>query len=257
MKLHPVSLCLFVMAALLLTSCSDDDNGDGLLELDPGEFPLEEAMSGEIPVMSILIEEFEEELYNIISINVSEDHDEISLDINGNEVELQIFAGFYVAEDVDIVPEEEISFNLQIDGDSRSGELEIPALLHGEIPDEFDLNSDFIMEWTIADDPSLFVASLILEIQTDFEDFTNVLDGNERSHTFSQSLYSDVSEEDLTQVESVISAISYKVIDNMLFMAGSEKYRLYSGSTLGKMQEDEEDETSARYERRTRPLIQR
>ncbi len=226
-KMNPFKtiLSLLLILSLTVVACSDDsdDNGE---DVDPSDFPLEALLNEEQSFMIVAVEEFGEEFDAYMSMMILEDHDNVTLKIDGNDVSLSSFFGFYFA-DLDLMPEQSFSFELTVDGNSRSGSLSIPAVVQGTFPSEFDLSSDYSLSWTTSSDPTGFIAFLQIELEDDWIDQGNMLSGSERSHTFNRGIYSGLSEDDIWYVDVGVLSMNFTIKDNMIFLAGFDAYQDY------------------------------
>lgn len=217
-----------VMFSLFLFSCSSSSNSseDGENGEDISGIPIERLMGEDISFMFVTLEEYEEDLDAYVMLNIIEDHENTSLKINGNPVQLENWFGFYFSE-LEITPAQDMNFELEIDDNSYSGSLTMPGMLHAAFPSNFDLESNYSYSWEIDQDPASFVAWLDMDTDEEWVEKADVLPGNTRSHTFESSVYSHLSEDDLWYVDVGVSAIDYDVRENIVFIASFDKYHEY------------------------------
>lgn len=222
-------LSMMLILSLTLFSCSssssdDDDQGQG-----PSDLPIDRLLSEDISFMVVTVEVFDDELETFLLMFIKEDHQNVTLQINGSEVEMGKMFGYYFG-DANVAPGESFTYSLNVDGNTRSGSLQIPASVEASFPPEFDLGSDFSYSWTTSSDPEGFLAFLFIEHEEDGIEQADLLNGNQRSHTFSRNIYSGLSEEDLWYVDASISAINFNIHDDMVFLGGFEDIHEYEFS---------------------------
>ena len=226
MKKCNTVLSMMLVLSLMVFACdkksSDDDNGG----LGPSDLPFDELMSEEISFMIASVEIFDGELETFLMMFIKENHQNVTLQINGNEVETGKLFGYYFAE-ANLAPGQSFTYSLNVDGKTRSGSLEIPAAVQASFPPEFDLGSDYSYSWTTSSDPGVFVAFLDIDHDEDWIEQADLLNGNQRSHTFNRSLYSGLTEEEIWYIDVGIGAINFNVQDEMVFIGGFETHQEY------------------------------
>jgi hypothetical protein len=158
---------------------------------------------------------------------LKDDHESASVIIDGNEVEMSSFLNYYFGE-LDLVPGQNVSYEVIVDGSGKEGTLEVPELIQASFPESFDLSADFTVSWSINSDPSLFIAFLDIELDDDWVESGTILEGNRRSHTFSSELYAGLSEDDIWYIDTGVAAIDYKYENEMVFLATTDAYHEYS-----------------------------
>jgi hypothetical protein len=238
---HTFKFCLTLVTAVIFSACSsgsDSDNGNGNDDPPPSDFPFEAIMNEEVSFLALSIEAYGDDFEAYFMMYIKEDHESVTVAIDGNEVEMDSFLNYYFAE-VDLVPGQNVAYEVVVDGSAREGDLEVPELLQAEFPESFDLSADFTVSWSINSDPSLFIAHLDIELEDDWVESGNVLQGNSRSHTFSSELYAGLSEEDIWYIDTGIAAIDYKHENDMVFLATTDAYHEYSFNSqfISKMRE--------------------
>ena len=134
--------------------------------------------------------------------------------------------GYYFG-DVNLAPGQSFTYSLNVDGNTRSGSLQIPTTVQASFPSEFDLSSDYSYSLTISRDPGAFVAFLDIDHDEDWIEQADLLNGNQRSHTFNRSLYSGLTEEEIWYIDVGISAINFNVQNDMVFIGGFESHHNY------------------------------
>ncbi len=219
----PILLLLSLLLLASLTACSDDDkDDDGSLS----DLPFEELMNNEISFMGFFVDEWMDEIETEVTIFILEEHESVSLTLNGDEIELESFFGFYYAE-TDYTPGSSVEYNLTVDGNSTSGSITIANIPNGNFPEEFNLNADYSFSWTIASNPQAFVAEISIEDDEDWYDTIVELPGSARNHTFSRDIYSSFDEDDLWYIDAGITAVNFEVNGNMLILSGAGSYETY------------------------------
>jgi hypothetical protein len=217
-------LSLLLILSLTITACSDDDDDNG--QTDMTEFPLEGLLNENTSFLIIAVEEWGEEFDAYMTMLVMENHENVSLQINGNAVSLSSFGRYYFS-DLDLMPGQNFSYELRIDNNVRSGSLAIPAVVQANFPDEFNLSSSYTMSWTTSADPTSFIAFLQIELEDDWIDNGTLLAGSARSHTFNSSIYSGLSEDDIWYIDVGVLGMNYDIKDNMVIMAAFDVYEEY------------------------------
>ncbi len=216
---------LFVAPSLLLFGCRDSNNGDDYPP-DLSDFPFEELMTGTVSSALISLDEYDGDIESYLIINIIEDHETVTFSIDGNPVDLVGFGGSYFGEP-DLTPAQTFSFELVIDGSTTSGSLTLPGLLQADFPAEFNFNSDYNFSWSIEDDPNHFIPYLDVDYEDDFIYEVELLSGSQRSHTFSQAIYSGLSWDQVWDVEAGVLAINYQNLDGIFFAGAFDRYKWY------------------------------
>ena len=212
----------FVFISCSSSSSNDNEEGSG----NPSDLPLENLMRQDISFMVVTIEEFEEDLDAYVMINTTENYESVSLKINGNQVQLESWFGFYFA-DLELTPAQQIDFELEADDNSYSGSLTIPGLVQASFPTNFDLSSSYSFSWEIDQDPPSFIAWLDIDTDDEWVEKADLLGGDARSHTFDSSIYSHLSEDDVWYIDVGVSAIDFDIRDDFVFVASIDHYHEY------------------------------
>lgn len=218
-------LCMMVVLSVLLLACKDSkkDSDD---TSNPVNFPLQQVMEENISMMTITVDVYYETAVGYLFMYIKENHDMVSLKVNGNDIEIEGFMGFYYG-DVDISPGETITYELMVDNKARNGSLKIPDMINVSFPEQFNLNADFSLSWTTASDPASFLVGLDIETDEDWIDDFQLLEGNKRSHNFSRSMYSGLSEEEIWYLVASVRAFDFDVKDEMVMMATVDSEKDY------------------------------
>lgn len=222
MKYTKTILSMLLILSLAVFACSDDDDDNGT----PGDFPFEAVMSESTSFLIISVEEWDDRFEANVSMLVMEDHQQASLSVNGNEVELFGYMGYYFGE-LELMPGQSFSYQIRVDGSTRSGELAIPDVIRADFPDEFNLSSNFSFSWTTSSDPSAFIAFLEVDLDDDWVEHMEMLAGSARSHSFNRNLYSGLSEDDIWYVDVGVWGMNYDIKDDMVIIAGFDAYEKY------------------------------
>ncbi len=225
-------LSLLLILSLTVFACSKDDDDDNG-ELDPGEFPLEGLLNENTSFLILAVEEWDDEFDAYMTMLIVENHQTATLKIDGNDIALSSFGNYYFAE-LDLMPGQSFSYELRVDGNTRSGSLAIPAVIQANFPDEFNLSSNYTMSWTTSADPTGFIAFLQIELDDDWIDSGALLSGSTRSHTFNSSIYSGLSEDDIWYIDVGVLGMNYDMKDGMVIMAAYDVYEeYYYGNDFG------------------------
>ncbi len=222
-------LSIFLLLSFFLFSCDNGNDNGARSDTDAADFPFEKIMSEEISTMFLSLQKYEEEIFAYINMHIQEEHENVILKIDGNDIQMEGWEGYYYGYLEEIAPEQQITYELDIDGNKREGSLELPSVIHATFQDEFDLSADYTISWEIARDPTLFVAWMDVEMEEEADGVhdINILAGNQRNHTFSQNLYSGVSEESIWYIGLGITALDFELKDDMVFLATFERYHDY------------------------------
>jgi hypothetical protein len=232
-------LSMLLILSLTVFACSKDDDDDNG-QLDPGEFPLEGLLNETTSFLIMAVEEWDGEFEAYLSMLILENHQSATLKINGNDINLSGFGSFYFAE-LDLMPGQSFTYELRVDNNTRSGSLAIPAVVQGNFPANFNLASNYTMNWTTSADPTGFVAFLQIELDDDWIDNGAMLAGSARSHTFNSNIYSGLSEEDIWYIDVGVLAINYDMKDGMVIMAAFDEYEeYYFGNGFGYRQAEKQ-----------------
>ena len=217
---------MLLILSLTVFACSDDDDDNGNGGLDPGEFPLDGLMNENVSFLIMSVEEWDGEFDAYLSMIIVENHQTVTLQIDGNNVSLSSFGRYYFA-DLDLLPGQSFTYALQVDGNTRSGSLSIPSVIQANFPDDFDLSSNYTMSWTTSADPTGFIAFLQIELDDDWIDNGMLLAGNTRNHTFNRNIYSGLSEDDIWYIDVGVLGMNYEIKDDFVIMAGFDAYEEY------------------------------
>lgn len=223
MKYFATRFIFILIVTVALVSCKSGKK-DGSSELS--DFPLEGLLNEMVSAMFMTVEVFEEEIESFLMIMIQENHQNVTLTINGNPVTLEGFMGFYFG-DVNLTPGQNVSYNLTIDGTSRSGSLKVPNAIQGNFPAEFNLNADFPISWTSTSDPGGFLAYLDIEYEDDWIESFELLNGSRRNHTFNRNIYSGLNVEEIWWIDAGVSAMNFEMKSDMLIAATYDVYEEY------------------------------
>ena len=236
MTQYSTKLIIILILPIFFFACSSDKDENG--ELAPSDFPIEEIMQEDVSFMVLSLEKYDEELEVFLIMYLKESPQDVTVKIAGNTISLEGFQNYYFAA-IDLVPGQDISYELEIDNKNISGSLSVPDLIQGSFPESFDLDSDYTFSWTTSEDPTIFVAFLEIELDDDWIESGIVLQGNSRNHSFSKDNYSGLSEEEIWYVEAGVAAIDFEIRDDMVFIASTSDYQEYDffENFMSKMEE--------------------
>ncbi len=244
MKITALKLLLCLSLGFLVLSCGSSSNNDGDESPDFSDLPFDALLDGSVSYAIITLDEYDGDFEAYVIINIIEDHESVTMSIDGTSVELFGFGGSYFG-DADLTPAQNLSLELTVDGSSTTGSITLPDMLQTSFPSEFDFNSDFTISWSIEDDPDYFVTQIDIDYDDDPVFDINLLNGNQRSHTFSQSIYSGLSWDDVWEVDVGVTAMNSQIIDGIVFIGAFDRYKWYP---------DDEEEQFARIEERAMPF---
>lgn len=216
-------LSLLLVFSLLFVSCSKDKEKER--ELGAVDFPFEAVMQFEVSLMMISVQRLEGEFRAFLVIFLLDDHQTVALKINGNNVALDQTSGSY-SSILDLLPGQNITYELNIDGKKRSGSLAIPDAIQASFSPEFNLETDYSLSW-ITDDPTGFITFLDINLFDDWVTNAVFMNGTHRSYTFSRNMYSDLTEDEIDFIDVGVLGINFDIKDDMVFMAGFEDYKVY------------------------------
>ncbi|TVQ73319.1 MAG: hypothetical protein EA363_03330 [Balneolaceae bacterium] len=217
-----------LILSLSVFACSDDNDENGLPDVDLSEFPIQGFLDWDTSFMLIAVEEDSDGFFAYMRLLITENHDVLSLQINGNNIQISASEGFYNA-GLDLVPGQEFTYRLRIDDNIRTGKLAVPEPIRGTFPQSFNLSANYTMSWTTPSDPAGYVALLQigLDLDDDWLDHGQLLQGSARSHTFSSSIYSGLGEDDVWYIDAGVLGMNFDINDDMLIMAAFDEYEVY------------------------------
>jgi len=222
-------LSLLLILSLSVFACSDDNDEFDAPDVDLSDFPLQGFVDKDISFMLIAVEEDVEGFYAYMTLLIRENHEVFSLQIDGNNIEEISFSqGFYSA-GLDLVPGQEFTYRLNIDDNIRTGRLTVPEVIRGNFPQSFNLSANYDMSWTTSSDPAGYVALLQIGLDLDDEwlDHGQLLNGSARNHTFSSNIYSGITEDDVWYIDAGVLGMNFDIKDDMLIMAAFDEYEVY------------------------------
>jgi len=221
-------LSLLLILSLSVFACSDDNDKFDAPDVDLSDFPLQGFVDKNISFMLIAVEEGVDGFSAYMRLLITEDHEEGSLQIDGNNIKITLSQGFYSA-DLDLAPGQEFTYRLRIDDNIRTGRLTVPEAIRGNFPESFNLSANYEMSWTTSSDPAGYVALLQIGLDLDDEwlDHGQLLNGSARSHTFSSSIYSGLTEDDVWYFDAGVLGMNFDIKDGMLIMAAFDEYEVY------------------------------
>ena len=219
-------LSLLLILSLSVFACSDDNDENGFPDVELSDFPLQGFVDWDTTFMLIAVEEDPDGFFAYMRLLITENHEVLSLQIDGNNIEISASVGFYTA-DLDLLPGQEFSYRLRIDDNIRTGKLAVPEAIRGTFPEEFDLSANYTMSWTTSSDPAGYVALLQIELDDDWIRHGQLLNGNARSHTFSSSIYTGLGEDDVWYSDAGVLGMNFDINDDMLIMAAFDEYEVY------------------------------
>jgi len=221
-------LSLLLILSLSVFACNDNNDEFDAPDVDLSEFPIQGFIDLNISYMELSVAEWNGDFLGVMYLLITEDHDVLSLQVDGNNIEISFSEGFYTA-DLDLLPGQEFTYRLRIDDNIRTGRLTVPETIRGNFPESFNLSANYEMSWTTSSDPAGYVALLQIGLDLDDEwlDHGQLLQGSARSHTFSSSIYSGLTEDDVWYVDVAVLGMNFDINDGMLIMATFDEYVEY------------------------------
>ena len=219
------TLSLLLFLSFIALGCSNNEDEP---ELSLADFPFEDIMTNSIPYMIVMVEEHDGELDSYLLLHTRQDNPGVSLEIDGNRVQMESYnvPGSYYA-DLDLMPGQTFSYELTLNTRKHEGSLDVPSMVHGSFPAEFNLSEDYDYSWTVSSDPDGFLT--FLDIDHDEEDVGRrvLLNGVQREYSFSSEIYSSLSEEDIRIIYVDLIAMNFDIPNDMVIISGFNTFANY------------------------------
>ncbi len=220
-------LSLLLILSLSVFACSDDNDEFDAPDVDLSDFPLQGFLDWDTSFMLIAVEEDPDGFFSYMRLLITENHEVFSLQIDGNNIEEISFSQGFYSTGLDLVPGQEFTYRLNIDDNIRTGRLTVPEPIRGTFPESFNLSANYTMSWTTPSDPAGYVALLQIELDDDWLDHGQLLNGSARSHTINSSIYSGLGEDDVWYIDAGVLGMNFDINDDMLIMAAFDEYEVY------------------------------
>ena len=206
----------------------DDHKQVTAVFVEKKDFPLQDFLDREISFMFFGVEESHDGFYTYVTLLIKESHEVLSLQVDGNNIELSFYHGYYIAEP-NLLPGQEFTYRLRIDDNIRTGRLTVPDAIRGSFPESFNFLDNYVMSWTTSSDPAGYIALLHIGFDQDDEwlDHGQLLNGSARNHTFNSSIYSGLTEDDVWYIDAGVLGMNFDINDDMLIMAAFDEYEVY------------------------------
>lgn len=202
-----ILLCTILI--FTLSACSDDNDSDrngSSLE----DFPIQQVMMGNLTAVTFDVDVFNDEMVAAVSILVDQDTEEVSLQVDGNDITLQRSGSVLYSEDeLDLAPGQSFSYELELDGTTDAGTITMPLFVEIDFPETFDPESDFSLSWNIEESPDLFVVHHEIETSDSWEYEEDFVEGDERSHTISSDIFSGFDSDEISGFGVGIEALNF------------------------------------------------
>ncbi len=219
-------LSLLLILSLSVFACSEENDEYGVPDVELSDFPLQGFLDWDTSFMLVAIEDRDGGFLAYMRLLIIENHEVLSLQVDGNNIEISFSQGFYTA-DLDLLPGQEFTYRLRIDDNIRAGTLTVPEAIRGSFPESFNLSDNYAISWTSSSDPAGYVALLQIELDDDWLDHGQLLNGSARSHTFNSSIYSGLGEDDVWYIDAGVLGMNFDINDDMLIMAAFDEYEVY------------------------------
>ncbi|MDI6402254.1 hypothetical protein QLX67_09620 [Balneolaceae bacterium ANBcel3] len=214
-------MMLFVsMFAFSCSSSNDNKNDNELIDTD---LPIQDLMNESISHMYFGIEAYGGYYYReglIFLLGLPED---VSLTINGNEVEFNFEMQFMQISmygfEFDVEMGQNILYELNAGDRQYAGTVRLPGNMEAQFPETFDLTSNNTVSWTMSQDPMMNIVGIELDDYDNYVDEFFTLPGSARSYTFDRRLYSGFTNSEWGYVALDISALNYNIHQDLVVLA--------------------------------------
>jgi len=203
-----LSILLLGLLLFTLASCTDDDEGSNSgFPTDP-----DDTWNGSYDLIMVISKNYTSDDYVYIEFRAFEEPDDWDFELDGEDLDIddddwyEEGGGYYGYDefwyceingnnlDIDFDAGDKIDYELEFNGKTYEGELEILAELDVDW-DDFDFDEDFEFDWDIDEDPMIYNIFSYGEFEEDDEyeyfDKSWQIDGSENEFSITKSLYDD------------------------------------------------------------------